>query len=31
MLQIGKESVAREANEMLLSEAELVKEAMGTA
>jgi ATP-dependent Lhr-like helicase len=31
MLEIGKESVAREANEMLLSEAELIAEAMGTA
>jgi len=30
MLEIGKESVAREANEMLLSEAELIAEAMGT-
>jgi ATP-dependent Lhr-like helicase len=31
MLEIGKESVAREANEMLLSEAALIEEAMGTA
>jgi ATP-dependent Lhr-like helicase len=31
MLEIGKESVAGDANEMLLSEAELIKEAMGTA
>jgi ATP-dependent helicase Lhr and Lhr-like helicase len=31
MLEIGKESVAREANEMLLSEAELIAEAMGTS
>jgi ATP-dependent Lhr-like helicase len=29
MLEIGKESVASDANDMLLSEAELVAEAMG--
>ncbi len=31
MLEIGKESVAGDANDMLLSEAELIEEAMGTA
>jgi ATP-dependent Lhr-like helicase len=31
MMEIGKESVAGDANEMLLGEAELVRDAMGTS